>query len=97
MRARETENGNLLVAVSDCGTGISPDNANHIFEPFFTTKSNGMGMGLAISRTIIEAHSGEIWMESSAMDGTTFTFILPPAGLEKVKSGDLPANIENVN
>ena len=97
VRARETENGNLLVAVSDCGTGISPDNANHIFEPFFTTKSNGMGMGLAISRTIIEAHSGEIWMESSAMDGTTFTFILPPAGLEKVKSGDLPANIENVN
>jgi len=92
VRARETKNGNLLVAVTDCGTGIAPDNAGHIFEPFFTTKSNGMGMGLAISRTIIEAHGGDIWMESSAMEGTTFTFILPPAGLEKVKPGDLPAH-----
>ena len=50
-----------------------------------------MGMGLAISQTIIEAHGGSIWMESSAMQGTTFTFILPPAGLTKVKDGDLPA------
>ena len=86
-----TKNGNLQVTVSDCGTGISPDNAVHVFEPFFTTKSKGMGMGLAISRTIIEAHGGEIWMHSSAMDGTTFTFILPPAGCEKIKPGDLPA------
>ena len=87
----ETKHGNLQVKVSDCGTGIAPDDANHIFDPFFTTKSNGMGMGLAISRTIIEAHGGEIWMESSATEGTTFTFILPPAGLDKVKPGDLPA------
>jgi two-component system sensor kinase FixL len=87
----ETKHGNLQVKVSDCGTRIAPDDANHIFDPFFTTKSNGMGMGLAISRTIIEAHGGEIWMESSATEGTTFTFILPPAGLDKVKPGDLPA------
>jgi len=79
------------VRVTDCGTGVTPDDAEHIFEPFFTTKSNGMGMGLAISRTIIEAHGGEIWLKSNAMDGTTFTFILPPAGLDKVKPGDLPA------
>ena len=91
VRVAETKNGNLQVAVSDSGTGIAPDDAVHIFEPFFTTKSNGMGMGLAISRTIIEAHGGELWMQSSAMEGTTFTFILPPAGLEKVKAGDLPA------
>jgi len=91
VRAAETKNGNLQVSVSDRGTGIAPDAAVHIFEPFFTTKSTGMGMGLAISRTIIEAHGGDIWMRSSAMDGTTFTFILPPAGLEKVKAGDLPA------
>jgi signal transduction histidine kinase len=88
----KTAHGNLQVRVTDSGTGVTPDDADHIFEPFFTTKSNGMGMGLAISRTIIEAHGGEIWLKSNAMDGTTFTFILPPAGLEKVKPGDLPAS-----
>jgi signal transduction histidine kinase len=86
----QTDHGNLQISVSDCGTGISPDDAVHIFEPFFTTKSNGMGMGLAISRTIMEAHGGEIWMQSNAVDGTKFTFILPPAGSDKVKPGDLP-------
>jgi signal transduction histidine kinase len=88
----KTAHGNVQVRVTDCGTGVTPDDAEHIFEPFFTTKSNGMGMGLAISRTIIEAHGGEIWLKSNAMEGTTFTFILPPAGLEKVKPGDLPAS-----
>jgi signal transduction histidine kinase len=86
----QTKSGNLQVTVSDTGAGIAPDSAGHIFEPFFTTKSNGMGMGLAISKTIIEAHGGEIWMRSSAMDGTTFTFLLPPAGADRVKPGDLP-------
>jgi C4-dicarboxylate-specific signal transduction histidine kinase len=91
VRVAETKNGNLSVSVSDCGTGIAPNDAASVFEPFFTTKSNGMGMGLAISRTIIEAHGGDIWMESSAMDGTSFTFILPPAGSEKLYAGDLPS------
>jgi len=91
VRASETKNKNLSVSVSDQGTGIAPNDAGHVFEPFFTTKANGMGMGLAITRTIIEAHGGEIWMESSAMEGTTFTFILPPEGAEKVNAGDLPA------
>jgi len=86
----KTANGNLQVTVSDCGTGVTPDDAVHIFEPFFSTKSNGMGMGLAISRTIMEAHGGEIWMKSNAMEGTTFTFILPPSGFDKVRPGDLP-------
>jgi signal transduction histidine kinase len=92
VRVAETAKKNLSVAVTDCGTGISPNDAAQVFEPFFTTKSNGMGMGLAISRNIIEAHGGDIWMESSGMDGTTFTFILPPAGVEKVHAGDLPAS-----
>lgn len=89
--AAKTKAGNLQITVMDCGTGVTPDDADHIFEPFFTTKSNGMGMGLAISRTIIEAHGGEIWMRSNGTDGTTFTFVLPPAGLDKLKPGDLPA------
>jgi len=90
VRARETKNGNLQVTVTDQGVGIPQDAVTHIFEPFYTTKSNGMGMGLAISRTIIEAHGGELWMESQPTVGTTFTFILPPAGLDKVRDGDLP-------
>lgn len=84
----KTKHGNLQVTVSDCGTGIAPDDAKHIFEPFYTTKANGMGMGLAISKTIIEAHGGEIWMDSSAAEGTAFTFILPPTGADKILPGD---------
>jgi len=77
VQVRETKDGYLQVAVSDCGTGIAPDDAAHIFEPFFTTKPNGMGMGLAISRTIIEAHGGKIQAENNAGKGATFKFILP--------------------
>jgi signal transduction histidine kinase len=91
VRVQMTKNGNLRVDVSDHGTGIVPEAAGRIFEPFFTTKSNGMGMGLAISQTIIETHGGDIWVDSKAGEGTTFSFILPPAGLSKVKDGDLPA------
>lgn len=92
VRVRAAKDGNLEVAVSDCGTGIAPDNAVHIFEPFFTTKPNGMGMGLAISRTIIEAHGGNIRMDSNSPAGTTFTFTLPRMKQEKAMDGDLPAN-----
>jgi two-component system sensor kinase FixL len=90
VRVQETKKGNLQVEVSDQGTGMAPDVAARIFEPFFTTKTNGMGMGLAISQTIIEAHGGDIWVESQAGQGTTFKLILPPAGMSKIKDGDLP-------
>jgi len=50
-------------------------------------------MGLAISRTIIEAHGGKIWVDSRTSEGTTFTFILPPEGWAKVRDGDLPAGL----
>lgn len=93
VRVRETMNGNLQVSVTDQGTGIAPADASRVFEPFFTTKANGMGMGLAISQTIVAAHGGEIWVESQGSKGTTFTFILPPAGAARVKDGDLPADI----
>ena len=90
VRVGEAKGGNLQVAVSDCGTGIAPADVAHIFEPFFTTKPNGMGMGLAISRTIIEAHGGDIRAESNAPRGTTFTFTLPRMKPEKVKDDGLP-------
>ncbi|HKW30730.1 MAG TPA: ABC transporter substrate binding protein [Verrucomicrobiae bacterium] len=90
VQVREVKGGNLQVAVSDCGTGIAPEDARHIFEPFFTTKPNGMGMGLAISRAIIEAHGGNISVESNGQNGATFTFTLPRMKPEKTKAGGLP-------
>ena len=68
--------GNLLVQVADSGAGIDPKHSNRIFEPFYTTKTNGIGMGLTISRSIIEAHGGRLWV-AKAERGSTFCFTLP--------------------
>jgi hypothetical protein len=65
----------VLVEVRDSGVGLT--NADQIFEAFFTTKENGMGMGLAICRSIIEAHEGRLWASSEQVPGTTFSFTLP--------------------
>jgi signal transduction histidine kinase len=77
VRAQSAGNGSVEVVVSDRGTGITPDNLERLFEPFFTTKPNGMGMGLAISQTIIEAHGGKIRVENNAARGADFKFTLP--------------------
>jgi len=66
-----------LVAISDTGDGIAPDQLENVFAPFFTTKANGLGMGLSISRSIIEAHHGRLWAEANPEAGTTFSFSLP--------------------
>ena len=71
-----------LVAVRDSGVGIEPQNAEQVFKAFHTTKSGGMGMGLAISRSIIEAHGGRLWLESNDGPGVTFMFTLPVTGTE---------------
>jgi C4-dicarboxylate-specific signal transduction histidine kinase len=68
--------GDLLVQVIDSGAGIEPKNSGRIFEPFYTTKANGIGMGLTISRSIIEAHGGRLWA-AKAERGSTFCFTLP--------------------
>jgi two-component system, LuxR family, sensor kinase FixL len=65
------------IAVSDTGSGIPPDKLTHVFDPFFTTKPNGLGMGLPISRTIIEAHGGRFWAENNNSGGAIFSFTLP--------------------
>jgi two-component system, LuxR family, sensor kinase FixL len=75
--------GTVEVFVSDNGPGIPIQNAAHLFEPFFTTKQRGMGLGLAISRTIIEAHGGRLWAEQNgAHRGATFRFTLPVSPAE---------------
>ena len=68
--------GDLLIQVADSGVGIGPKLSDRIFEPFYTTKANGIGMGLSISRSIIEAHGGRLWL-SKAECGSTFCFTLP--------------------
>jgi PAS domain S-box-containing protein len=67
----------ITVSVHDSGKGFSSDEIEHAFDPFFTTKAEGMGMGLAICRTIIENHGGRIWAESNADGGATIKFTLP--------------------
>ena len=67
------------VAVTDNGHGISADNLPRLFEPFFTSKSNGLGMGLAISRSIVEMHGGRLQAENNPTGGATFHFALPAA------------------
>jgi signal transduction histidine kinase len=78
IRARfDAASGCCEVCVSDSGPGIPPDQLNLIFEPFFTSKSEGMGMGLSISRTIVEAHGGKMWAENEPRGGATFHFTVP--------------------
>jgi PAS domain S-box-containing protein len=71
--------GAVEVAVSDSGPGISDQTKQRLFEPFYTTKPDGMGMGLSISRSILEVHDGRIWVTPNRQGGTTFHFMLPTA------------------
>ena len=77
----------IEVVVADSGPGIDPDIAGQLFQPFITTKSEGMGVGLSISRTIVEAHSGRIWVETTPGEGAAFHFTL-----RRVREEDLAAD-----
>jgi PAS domain S-box-containing protein len=70
----------ILVTVRDSGAGLDPDSLDHLFDAFYTTKPQGMGMGLAISRSIIEAHGGRLWATANKHSGATFRFTLPAGG-----------------
>ena len=78
--AREGAAQTVEVSVSDTGHGITTEKLAKVFDPFFTTKPDGMGMGLPISRTIVESHGGRLWVESNNGSGATFRFTLPLVG-----------------
>jgi len=79
-----TDKNFVRISVADTGSGVAPEVAKQLFQPFVTTKRHGMGVGLSISRTIVEAHGGQIWVEQNPLGGTIFRFTLPT-----VSNGDI--------
>ena len=75
----QTEANGILVAVRDSGPGIDPEHVERVFEAFYTTKTSGVGMGLSICRSIIDAHGGRLWADANEPRGATFRFTLPGA------------------
>jgi PAS domain S-box-containing protein len=82
----QTQTGGVLVSVRDSGPGIDPDHVDRVFEAFYTTKSSGVGMGLSICRSIIDAHGGRLWADMNASRGAVFRFTLPGADKELTNS-----------
>ncbi len=77
IRSGQHETQQVLVSVTDCGVGIAAENVDRLFNAFFTTKASGMGMGLSICRSIIEAHGGRLWATANVPHGAAFQFTLP--------------------
>jgi signal transduction histidine kinase len=86
IKSQRAENEQLLVSVSDTGVGLPPQQTDQIFNAFFTTKPHGTGMGLRISRSIVESHNGRLWAADNSPGGASFYFTLPT----KVEEHELP-------
>ena len=86
----KVESGGVLVAVSDSGPGLPHANPGCIFEAFYTTKASGLGMGLSICRSIVEAHGGQLWATPNEPRGTVFYIMLPigEKSLEKLETSE---------
>jgi signal transduction histidine kinase len=88
IKSQLTKDGQLMISVSDTGVGLPADKTDQIFHSFFTTKPQGTGMGLAITRSIIEAHGGRLWTSAHTGPGATFHFTLPNGTAESsISSG----------
>jgi len=86
----QLEDGRVLISISDTGVGLPAEKGDQIFNAFFTTKPQGSGMGLAISRSIVESHGGRLWATTNSVRGATFHFSLPitiVAAEEPAKTG----------
>ena len=79
IRTEQTGTAEILVAIHDSGPGIDPEHLQRVFEPFYTTKTSGLGMGLSICRSIIDAHGGRLWADANEPRGAVFQFTLPAA------------------
>jgi signal transduction histidine kinase len=79
IRSYQDDAHQVHVSVTDCGVGISAENADRLFDAFFTTKATGMGMGLSICRSIVEVHGGRLWATANKPHGATFHVALPAA------------------
>jgi len=77
IKSQRNPDGQVLISVSDTGIGLPPERADKVFDAFFTTKPQGTGMGLSISRSIIESHGGRLWATGNSERGATFQFTLP--------------------
>jgi len=90
IQSQRGEDGQVLISVSDTGVGLPPQHADEIFDAFFTTKTHGTGMGLRISRSIVESHGGRLWAFDNSPRGARFCFTLPVSGetRDSVASGD---------
>jgi signal transduction histidine kinase len=90
IESQRSEDGQVVISVSDTGVGLPPEQADKIFNAFFTTKPHGTGMGLRISRSIVESHGGRLWAADNPQRGARFCFTLPANGATRdpVVSGD---------
>jgi signal transduction histidine kinase len=77
IKSQTSQDGQLLISVSDTGVGLPPQQSDQIFSAFFTTKPHGTGMGLRISRSIVESHGGRLWAAGNSHRGASFYVILP--------------------
>jgi signal transduction histidine kinase len=77
IRTEREDDDRVRVSLRDAGVGIDPQSMNKLFDAFHTTKSDGMGIGLSVSRSIIERHQGRLWAESNEGPGATFLFSIP--------------------
>ena len=94
IRTQRQDSDQVLVAVEDAGVGIEPGKADRLFSAFYTTKPDGLGMGLSICRSIIDAHGGRVWASRNTGPGMTFQFTISAdgrgAGLEKGMNASAP-------
>ena len=88
LKSQLGEDGQIEIAVNDTGPGLPLGKADQLFDAFFTTKPQGSGMGLAISKSIVESHDGRIWANGDGGRGATFHFTLPAAPVETNPSVD---------
>jgi C4-dicarboxylate-specific signal transduction histidine kinase len=90
IESQRSEDGQVMISVSDTGAGLPPESADKIFNAFFTTKTHGTGMGLRISRSIVESHGGRLWAADNSPRGARFYFTLPANGATRAPfvSGD---------